>query len=279
MPAAQRDIAFICSTCGTQYSASANPPRECLVCSDERQWVPASGQNWTTLADLQRTHRNAFQRLEPELFGIGTTPEFAIGQRALLVRTSDGNLLWDCISLLDDATIDIVNALGGIRTIAISHPHYYSTMVEWSRAFNAPIVLHRADAQWVMRPDPAITFWDGNSRALWSGLRLIRLGGHFAGGTIAQWSAGAEGRGALLTGDILQVVPDTRYVSFMRSYPNLIPLPASEVERIAAAVKPLQFDRIYGAWWNRHVERNAAQAVHDSARRYIEWLTGNRPLS
>ena len=52
--------------------------------------------------------------------------------------------------------------MGGIKAIAISHPHYYSSMVEWSRAFGGvPIYLHAADRQWVMRPDHAIVFWEG----------------------------------------------------------------------------------------------------------------------
>lgn len=61
------------------------------------------------------------------LVGIGTEPSFAIGQRALLVRTPQGNVLWDSITLIDDATVDAVRKLGGIRAIAISHPHYYSS--------------------------------------------------------------------------------------------------------------------------------------------------------
>jgi len=269
-----QSIAYICSACGTEYPPSDGPPQSCPICTDERQFVPRLGQEWTTLADLRRRRRNAFQRLEPDLFGIGTTPEFAIGQRALLVRTPAGNVLWDCISLLDDATVEIVNALGGIRAIAISHPHYYTTMVQWSRAFGgAPIVLHARDSQWVMRPDSAVTFWNGRIHELVPGIRLIHCGGHFAGGTLLLWEAGAEGRGALLTGDVLQVVQDTRYVSFMRSYPNLVPLPASEVLRIAEVVEALRFDRIYGAWWDRHVERDAHRAVQESARRYVTWTT------
>jgi hypothetical protein len=267
---------YICVTCGTQYGASTGAPTRCAICDDERQFVPRAGQSWITLGELRRGHRNAFQRLEPDLFGIGTTPEFAIGQRALLIRTPHGNVLWDCISLLDDATIDIVTALGGIVAIAISHPHYYTTMVEWSRAFAARIVLHTRDRQWVMRPDSSIEFWDGATHELVPGLRLIHCGGHFAGGTILRWEAGAGGRGALLTGDILQVVSDTRYVSFMRSYPNLIPLPASEVSRIASIVEPLRFERLYGAWWDRQIDADAWQAVQASARRYVAHLSGAR---
>jgi hypothetical protein len=269
-----RAVAFVCTTCGMQYAPSEQPPAVCPVCTDERQYVGRGGQQWTTLSQLQSTHRNCYQRLEPNLLGIGTTPEFAIGQRALLLRTPHGNVLWDCIALIDDATVEIIAALGGLRAIAISHPHYYTTMVEWSRAFDAPIVLHEGDRRWVMRPDAGITFWDGAAHDLLPGIRLLHCGGHFAGGTILLWEAGADGRGALLTGDILQVVFDMRYVSFMRSYPNLIPLPASEVRRIAAIVEPLRFDRIYGAWWDRHVEQDAWNAVQRSARRYAAYLSG-----
>jgi glyoxylase-like metal-dependent hydrolase (beta-lactamase superfamily II) len=147
-------------------------------------------------------------------------------------------------------------------------------MVEWARAFDAAIYLHADDRQWVMRPDPSIVFWDGETRPLGEGLTLIRCGGHFAGGTVLHWAAGAEGRGALLAGDILQVVSDRRYVSFMYSYPNLIPLPADGVRRVVAAVEPYPFDRLYGAWWDRIVARDAKAAVARSAARYIAAIGG-----
>ena len=109
--------------------------------------------------------------------------------------------------------------MGGISAIAISHFHCYSSMVEWSRAFgNVPIYLHASDRQWAMRPDNSVVFWDGEIRELLEGLTLIRWGGHFDGGTVLHWASGAGGKGALLTGDILQVVQDRRHVSFMYSY-------------------------------------------------------------
>ena len=170
-----------------------------------------------------------FADTKPGLIGIGTTPVFAIGQRALLLRTGAGNVLWDCISFIDDATLEIVQALGGIAAIAISHPHFYASMVEWSRAFDrAPIYLHAADKQWVVHPDTAVTFWDDQTRQLAPGVTLLRCGGHFAGGTVLHWGDGAGGKGALLSGDIVRVGPD-RKASFMRSYPDLIPLDANSV--------------------------------------------------
>jgi glyoxylase-like metal-dependent hydrolase (beta-lactamase superfamily II) len=263
-------MAFICTTCGTQFPESTAPPKVCLICKDARQFVPPQGQQWITLQQLRSDYRTAFHRYEPGLFGIGMTPEFAIGQRALLVQTKSGNFLWDCISLLDAATIEIINSLGGLRGIAVSHPHFYTTMVEWSRVFgDAPIYVHAADRKWVMRPDPVINFWDGAQKELAPGLTLVRCGGHFPGGTVLHWAGGAENRGTLLTGDILTVTPDGN-VSFMYSYPNAIPLSANAVRGIAAAVEPLIYDRIYGGWWDRVIETKAQAVVSRSVTRYLK---------
>jgi hypothetical protein len=256
---------FICVTCGSQFAESDEPPARCPVCEDERQYVGWNGQQWTTLEQLRSGHRADIRDEGSGLVGIGTTPEFAIGQRALLVRAPGGNVLWDCISLLDDEIGARVASLGGLAAIAISHPHYYSSMVEWARAFDAPVHLHAADREWVMRPDERLEFWEGETKELGPGLTLVRCGGHFAGGTVLHWAAEA----ALLSGDIVQVVPDRRSVSFMYSYPNLIPLPAAEIGRIVAALEPFEFDRIYGAWWGRIVASDGKAAVRRSAERYL----------
>jgi hypothetical protein len=263
----------ICTTCGTQYAESAGPPTQCDICEDERQYLGWGGQRWTTLDDLRIDHVNRIRTEEPGLTGVGTTPKFGIGQRALLVQSLGGNVLWDCISLIDDATIEAVRALGGLAAIAISHPHYYSAMVEWSVAFGGvPIFLHAADRRWVMRPDSVIEFWDGETRALHDGLTLIRCGGHFDGGTVLHWPAGSEGRGVLLVGDILQVCMDRRHVSFMYSYPNYIPLSADAVRRVAGAVESYAFDRIYGFQFDLAIQEEAREAVARSRDRYLRML-------
>lgn len=264
----------VCATCGAQFGGE--PPARCPVCDDERQPFPADGQRWTSLEELQAAHRSEVRELEPGLTGIGMEPSFAIGQRLLLVETPAGNVLWDMIPLVDEAALAAVRDRGGAAAIAISHPHYYSGMVEWSRALGGvPILLHEADRDWIMRPDDAIELWSGDERALPGGLTPLRLGGHFAGGTALHWPAGAEGRGALLSGDIVQVIPDPGWVSFMWSYPCLIPLPAREVERIAAALERWEFDRIYGAWWDRVVPSGGKGAVRRSAARYVRAVAGD----
>ncbi len=266
---------FICVTCGAQYPEAASPPSACLICQEERQYVGWAGQRWTTHDQLCRTHRNTIQQKEPNLVAIGLEPSFGIGQRALLVRQPGGNVLWDCIPMLDRALVDCLRGIGGVAAIAISHPHYYTGMVEWSRAFDAPIYLHVADQQWVTRPDPMIEFWEGETKRIADELTLIRCGGHFEGGTVLHWPAGADGKGALLSGDIIQVVQDRRWVSFMHSYPNLLPVSVDTVERIVAAVEPYEFDRIYGAFWNKNVGNDAKESVKQSASRYIQHLTGS----
>ena len=248
------------------------PPSRCPICEDERQFVRHGGQEWITLNRLAADHRNRLEEEAPQLLGIGTEPEFAIGQRALLVQSPSGNLLWDCVTLLDDRTIAEVNARGGIRAIAVSHPHYYTTMVEWAERFDSRIFLHAADREWVMRKSSRIQFWEGTTLPLWDHLTLINCAGHFAGGTVLHWPAGSDSKGALLTGDIIQVVPDRRYVSFMRSYPNLIPLGAAAIHQILERIERFPFEQIYGAWWKASVLSNAKDAVRRSADRYLRWI-------
>jgi glyoxylase-like metal-dependent hydrolase (beta-lactamase superfamily II) len=262
--------AYICVTCGTQHAESDDPPSACRICTDERQYVGLAGQRWTTLEALAETHEIHLQALESGLWGFETRPGFAIGQRALLVQHPEGNVLWDCLSLVDQAGVDRVADLGGLAAIAISHPHYYGSMVEWSRAFGGvPIYIHDADARWVCRPDPAVAFWAGETCPLADGITLICCGGHFEGGTILHWAGGADRRGALLTGDIVKVGWDRASVSVMRSYPNLIPVGPSTIRRIETRLAAIPYDRIYGAWTGHEIAADARAVVGRSLRRYL----------
>ena len=266
--------AFLCRTCGVQYAPSDRPPGHCPICEDERQYVGWNGQQWTTLEELLAEDRhNTVEELEPGLLQIATRPPVAIGQRALIAQTPEGNVMWDCISLVDDQSVEALRARGGLSAIAISHPHFYASMSTWSAAFdNCPIYIHQADAQWVQYPSPGLQLWQGETREVLPGVTLINTGGHFEGSAALHWAGGAGGQGLLLVGDSLTVVMDRRYLSFMYSYPNLIPLPADAVRRIAASVRPFAFERIYGAWDGRTVASAGKDAVERSAERYIRFL-------
>jgi glyoxylase-like metal-dependent hydrolase (beta-lactamase superfamily II) len=270
--------AYICQTCGVQQAPAPAPPGNCAICEDERQFVGRAGQRWTTLAEMQGSYRNDVAELEPELFQLTTRPAFGIGQRALLVRTPEGNLLWDCLSYLDPATTAAVTELGGLSAIAISHPHFYATCVEWSEAFGgAPIYLSSRDREFLPRPSPAVVHFDGDEAEPLPGLRVLRLGGHFQGSTVLHWAGGADGGGALLTGDTIAVAADRRWVSFQYSYPNRIPLPTADVRSIAKRIATLSFDRIYGAWPDDVIPVDARAAVLRSTARYLGMLAGNWP--
>ncbi len=266
--------AFICLTCGVQSAADGgSPPERCLICEDERQYPGWMGQQWTTVEGMKAAgHGNRFREVEPGLTSIDTRPRFAIGQRALLVQSAHGNFLWDGISYVDDETVEKVRALGGLHGISASHPHFYGSIVEWSHAFGGvPIYLPAADREWLTRPDPVVQCYEG-SRDLSPRLTLVQCGGHFDGSAALHWAEGAGGRGALLTGDTIAVAADRRWVTFMRSYPNYIPLPERAVRGIVAAIEPYEFDRIHGGWWELTVATGAKEAVRRSAERYVQWL-------
>jgi hypothetical protein len=261
---------FICVTCGVQFDESEAPPEICPICTDERQYVREGGQAWTTLDELRADHKNEV-RQDGDFAGVGTEPWFGIGQRALLVPFGEQVVMWDCTLLADDTAVKEIEARGGLAGIAISHPHYYSTMADWAERFDCPVWLHAADRRWVMQPSERLEFWDGEFRGLGHGLTLVRGGGHFAGGTMLH-----VGR-TLLSGDIVQVIPDRRFVGFMYSYPNLIPLPEAAVRHIESALSGFDFDAIYGAWWGRIVPEDGKAVVARAAARYVRALAGDLP--
>jgi hypothetical protein len=265
----------ICATCGVQYAA---PRDDCPICEDERQYVGWGGQRWTTLAELREAgHRGKIEEEGQGVVGIGADPPTAIGQRALLVRTPSGNVLWDMITYIDDDLVARVRDLGGVSAIAISHPHFYGSMIEWAHAFDAPVYIHEADRDWVARPDDSVVFWTGESREIGDGLTLVNAGVHFVGGQVLHWRDGEDGRGALMSGDIFTVVQDRRYVSFMYSYPNLIPERPRVIRRALRRMEPYAYERVYGAWWRRIVHTDGAGSVRRSADRYVEYALDDGP--
>jgi hypothetical protein len=263
---------WVCETCGVEHAEAVGT---CAICADERQWMPADGQRWATLEELAQAGRRAHvAELEPDLFGITVEPKVGIGQQAHLVRTRAGNLMWDPVGYLDVEAMNRVRELGEVTAIAASHPHMFGVQVEWSKALGGvPVLVSEADAEWVQRPDQAIKTWGGRYEVS-PGLTLHQVGGHFPGSSVVHWTAGAGGKGVLLVSDTLQANPDRGTVTFLRSYPNRIPLSPAVVQRIARAVTALPFDRLYDNF-GRTIEAGAAAAVSRSADRYCGWVQGD----
>jgi len=269
---------WICATCGNHYPEAATAPAVCVICADERQWVPPSGQRWTTFEELSAGgHRSDIREVEPNLTGIGVAPPVGIGQRALLIRTPQGNLLWDPPGFLDEQALAQVRDMGGLRAVSASHPHFYGAITQWSQAFAAEILLPEADAAWLTRPDPAVRTWSGSLRVL-PGVTLVQCGGHFPGSAVVHWADGAGGCGALLSGDTIFVTPGEDRVTFVWSAPNRLPLSERSVRGVVDAVRPYRFDRIYGGWWEPVLRQDAQRIVTSSAQRYSQFLRGEAAM-
>jgi hypothetical protein len=204
---------LICNTCGAQHStADRTALTTCFICDDPRQFTPPSGQSFTTLGDLRAAgnHRNEFHPFPPTTTTTGnsnsntksdnattnnvrfttivTTPQFAIGQRAMLIRTPHGNVLWDCITYLDEETARrIETELGGVQAMVVSHPHFYSAHLEWAERFGCKVYLASEDKRWLARRDEARqVFVEGTEARVEvegrdTGVRIVKLGGHFPG--------------------------------------------------------------------------------------------------
>ena len=266
------DEVVICQTCAVEH---AQRTEVCAICADERQWVPAEGQLWTTLEGCaQAGHQTHLSELEADLFGLTVVPKVGIGQQSHLVRTPAGCVLWDPVGFVDQAAIDQIRELGGLCAVAASHPHMFGVQVQWSAAFGGvPVLVTQPNLEWVRRPDPVIRSWSGTYE-ITEGLTLHQLGGHFPGSAVLHWAAGASGAGLLFGSDTVQANPDRASVTFMRSYPNRIPLSAAVVDRIASAVGRLSYDRLYDNF-GRTIHTDARAAVRRSADRYIGWVRGD----
>jgi hypothetical protein len=263
---------WVCETCGVEHAEAAGV---CVICADERQWVPESGQKWATLEELAKAGRRVdITGLEPDLYGITVKPKVGIGQQTHLVCTPAGNLLWDPVGYLDEDAVDQVRELGEVVAIAASHPHMFGVQVEWSKALGGvPVLVSEADVDWVRRRDQAVKTWTGRYQ-VGRGLTLHQIGGHFPGSSVVHWAAGAGGKGVLLVSDTIHANPDRATVTFLRSYPNRIPLSPPVVQRITRAVTQLPFDRLYDNF-GRTIEAGAAEAVSRSADRYCGWARGD----
>lgn len=261
---------WICATCGVEYAASAEPPANCPVCDDERQYVGPKGQQWTTMSALVRDHATEFREFEPGLCGVGVKPSFCIGQRAIFIAAPGGGVLFDCLSLVDDAAVAEIERRGGLRAIVPSHPHFYGAMISWSERFGGvPVWVHEADREWVVRPSDVVRFWSGSTQDVAPGMTAIHIGGHFEGAQVLHWD-GADGRGVMTCGDTINVAQDTRWLSFMRSNPNYIPMSPRAVRHIVATLEPYAFDRLYGSQWPKAMMSDAKAALTRSADRYLK---------
>jgi hypothetical protein len=263
---------FICETCGTQFADSPTPPAACAVCTDDRQYVAPRGQHWTS-HDRLLADRAVRLGDDDGAIALAVTPDFGIAQRAIFAPATDARVLWECLSVVTDDAVANLTARGGVDAIAISHPHFYTAMVEWSDALGGvPILVHEADDDWVRRRSRHVELWSGPRYSISDELTLVHCPGHFPGSAVLHWAHGPHDRPALLSGDSMQVAADRRHVSFMYSYPNLIPLAPSTVRQMRELLSGYDFDDIYGYSWGRNIIGGGRAGVDASFDRYLAAL-------
>ncbi|KAI1105792.1 beta-lactamase-like protein [Jackrogersella minutella] len=278
---------LVCTACGTQFpTVDRQEVKTCFICDDPRQFTPQTGQSFTTLDEIRSSAKNTWTAFKGDsrFVSIFTEPKVGIGQRAILIKTPLGNVLWDCITLIDDETVAKIKDIGGLKAIVISHPHYYTTHVEWARAFDCPVYLAAEDRQWTTQSSTHQVFVEETELDLQidsasSGIMVLKLGGHFPGSFVSLYD------GHLFIADTLVTTPsglgswDTDAVgsvrtrpaglnsySFMWSIPNMIPLPPSELERMWGILKKYDFSSTHGAFYTMDI----VKTVSEMKRRVLE---------
>ncbi|KAL5421750.1 hypothetical protein PMIN06_009261 [Paraphaeosphaeria minitans] len=294
----------VCFTCGTQFDAPfASPPPNCPICEDPRQYVPPTGQQWTSLNNERSSQKNKFttdphdtrihyittKPIAPSTTTMpaglsestSTTKQLGIGERAILLQTEHGNVLWDLVAWLDDGTVDFIKSKGGLKAIVISHPHFWTTHLEWARVFGCPVYLQEADKEWIQRkedPQGLRRFVSGETEIL-PGVTSLQAGGHFPGSSFLHWDS------KLFIADTMMSVPsgfskphsskanpDAVTYSFMWAYPNMIPLPPSEVLGIWKSIKGVEFESTYGGFMGQNVvgRKGLKGEVLESAKVFLK---------
>ncbi|KFY87102.1 hypothetical protein V500_07185 [Pseudogymnoascus sp. VKM F-4518 (FW-2643)] len=297
-----RDDLLICATCGTQYGTSdAALLTSCRICDDPRQYVPATGQSFTTLRSLRSDHTSTLtpHPTAPSLYIVHSSPRLAIGQRALLVRTPHGNILWDCITLLTPSLVASIRAIGGLAGIVISHPHFYSTHLLWAQVFRCPVYLSDDDRGWLVEEDPCSSdpvrrFIVGQGAELdipgndgqKTGAKAIKVGGHFPGSLVLLHDS------RLLVADTIMPTPagvgdwgargrpkGMNSFAFMWSYPNMIPLPPPTLAAMWRVLGRYTFTAVHGGFPGLDIEgEDVKKRVWESMGIQIEaegWQEGS----
>jgi len=257
----------ICTACGTQFPADGEVPALCPVCADDRQYINPNGQSWTNSEELAAGHAVKIMQLHQKLYTLKITPDFAIGQRAFLVISENGNILWDCIPLLNNDTTNFIKSAGGIKAIVFSHPHYYSNMNQWAEKFNCPIYIHSADEEWISYKSANTHLWYGEKLELWDNISAIHIGGHFPGSCVLRLPLSPEG--TILGGDTFYIAPSKKHIAVMHSYPNQILLTKEEFATVYERSKNLKFDTMYCAFERQNLTGNAKAVFDISMQRYL----------
>lgn len=250
--------------------------------------MPPQGQTWTSLKQLVKDHKNEWHQLvgTNNCWSIRSEPQVAIGQRCILITTPAGNVLWDCITLLDAETTSKIKEVGGLKAIVISHPHYYSSHMHWADTFECPVFIAAEDEEWCVAEDRSHRrkLLQHESHEISDNVTALKLGGHFPGSLVLHYlpDPTQPAQSALLfIADTIVTVPSALYhvdrlpgttsYSFDWSIPNRIPLPPPEIFKMWQVLKKWKFGGTFGAFlgmdiWDERIKFRVLESMKIQCR-------------
>ncbi|SAM65050.1 uncharacterized protein UBRO_20111 [Ustilago bromivora] len=268
-----------------------------IVSTDDRRYPCPTGQAYTSQRQLlpKTTFQFVPEESDDRILRLKFYPPVAIGQTAILLLTRYGAVIWDCCGFVSVELVEQVCKLsptGKVAAIFISHPHFFGTSLTWAKMLNCNVFISRLDRQWYQRgldsthPHPGLAARkqyiieiqeDRSIPPQIPSVTLIRCGSHFPGSKALHWDRDAESQlcpdakgAAVFCADTFMVMPDCKRFTFAYSFPNNIPLPPHDVEKIWMQMRPFQWSATFGGWSSRQILSDSRSTLLRSARYYIK---------
>ena len=257
---------LICTYCGNRTFVQGVESPECLSCAN--RYVPEPTGDRERFADpdaVRADHRMDIIQLEEDVWRLHVHPVLGIRHYAWFIERPGGNVLMDMQPLLTDDLEAWIASRGGLKTIILSHPHYYGAMDEFSARFEASIRMHVTDKSWPAGY-PNVEFFDAETLDLDDAIRVHHIPAQFEGGLCLLY---ARHGGILFTGDTIMISPSTGELTSWKNTPRRVPYHLEEYRNIRKRIMALKFDQIYASV--RGEVRSGAKGLADGfTREYLE---------
>ncbi len=234
---------LICTYCGNRVFVEDGESPACRICALRNIPEPKERERYVPPDDLRPSHHTEIHQLEEDIWRLYVRPDLGIRHYAYFIRRPAGNLLMDMQPLLTPDAEAWVAAQGGLRTIILSHPHYYGAMDEFSTRFGAPIRMHLTDREWPAGY-PKVEYFDAPTLALDDETTVHHIPAQFEGGLCLLYRR--HGR-ILFTGDTLMVSASSGELSAWKSTPRQVPYTWEEFRIIRERIAALEFSQLFAS--------------------------------
>lgn len=236
---------YCCLHCGFWQPYFERPPG-CPVCLDYRHPLPADGWRFETPGVLGARVATRWAEAAPGLWRFWNEPAVGIGPSGYVLVRADGNAAFEGATWYDDAALDFVASLGGVRWASASHAHVFGGLWRLAERFGADVVIQEAELPFARALPVAWSF--GGRADLGDGLTLVHTGGHTPGHAVLLDRAARR----LFVGDMVKFRLDSDGravgISAHRAYDSHIPPTLDDVRRYERVVRALDFEDAVTPW-------------------------------